>query len=161
MKRTLKKQKTKKTSFAISEAEPEVDHLLISDPTLDGFRLSWTADDGAFDSFVLKIRDSNRLLDPLELIVPGHQRTQDVKGLKEGTEYYVDLYGVISGRRSQPLNAIAMTGTFRLPLACQRTQTHSLATCLPVYVFVFAFVCLCVRVCLGHLQLVLNLQQSV
>ncbi|XP_039206891.1 tenascin isoform X1 [Crotalus tigris] len=92
-----------------TEAEPEVDHLLVSDATPDGFRLSWTADDGAFDSFVLKIRDSNRLLDPLELIVPGHQRTQDVKGLKEGTEYYVDLYGVISGRRSQPLNTIAMT----------------------------------------------------
>ncbi|XP_015683404.1 tenascin [Protobothrops mucrosquamatus] len=97
------------STTVITEAEPEVDHLLVSDATPDGFRLSWTADDGAFDSFVLKIRDSNRLLDPLELIVPGHQRTQDVKGLKEGTEYYVDLYGVISGRRSQPLNAIAMT----------------------------------------------------
>ncbi|KAG8141865.1 hypothetical protein E2320_006530 [Naja naja] len=94
---------------AVTEAEPEVDHLLVSDATPDGFRLSWTADEGAFDSFVLKIRDSNRLLDPLEIIVPGHQRTQDIQGLKEGTEYYVDLYGVISGRRSQPVNAIAMT----------------------------------------------------
>ncbi|XP_070812025.1 tenascin [Pituophis catenifer annectens] len=94
---------------ALTEAEPEVDHLLVSDATPEGFRLSWTADEGAFDSFVLKIRDSNRLLDPLELIVPGHQRTQDIHGLKEGTEYYVDLYGVISGRRSQPVNAIAMT----------------------------------------------------
>ncbi|XP_058015691.1 tenascin isoform X3 [Ahaetulla prasina] len=92
-----------------TEAEPEVDHLLVSDATPNGFRLSWTADEGAFDSFVLKIRDSNRLLDPLELIVPGHQRTQDIQGLKEGTEYYVDLYGVTSGRRSQPVNAIAMT----------------------------------------------------
>ncbi|XP_058015690.1 tenascin isoform X2 [Ahaetulla prasina] len=94
---------------AVTEAEPEVDHLLVSDATPNGFRLSWTADEGAFDSFVLKIRDSNRLLDPLELIVPGHQRTQDIQGLKEGTEYYVDLYGVTSGRRSQPVNAIAMT----------------------------------------------------
>ncbi|ETE58575.1 Tenascin, partial [Ophiophagus hannah] len=93
----------------VTEAEPEVDHLLVSDATPDGFRLSWTADEGAFDSFVLKIRDSNRLLDPLEIIVPGHQRTQDIQGLKEGTEYYIDLYGVISGRRSQPVNAIAMT----------------------------------------------------
>uniref|UniRef100_A0A8C6YJT8 Tenascin C n=1 Tax=Naja naja TaxID=35670 RepID=A0A8C6YJT8_NAJNA len=102
-------KRTLKPSFAIAEAEPEVDHLLVSDATPDGFRLSWTADEGAFDSFVLKIRDSNRLLDPLEIIVPGHQRTQDIQGLKEGTEYYVDLYGVISGRRSQPVNAIAMT----------------------------------------------------
>ncbi|XP_025028940.1 tenascin, partial [Python bivittatus] len=97
------------SATATTEAEPEVDHLLVSDTTPDGFRLSWTADDGAFDSFVLKIRDSNRLLDPLELIIPGHQRTQDIKGLKEGTEYYVDIYGVINGRRSQPVNSIAMT----------------------------------------------------
>lgn len=116
---------------------------MVSDATPDGFRLSWTADDGAFDSFVLKIRDSNRLLDPLELIVPGHQRTQDVKGLKEGTEYYVDLYGVISGRRSQPLNAIAMTGTF----VCLWLVNEHNHTCMPIYVFVFAFVCVCEFVC--------------
>ncbi|XP_042335083.1 tenascin isoform X2 [Sceloporus undulatus] len=94
---------------ATTEAEPEVDNLLVSDATPNGFRLSWTADDGAFDSFVLKIRDANRLSDPLELIVPGHERTQDITGLKEGTEYYIDLYGVTSGRRSQPVNTIAMT----------------------------------------------------
>lgn len=97
--------------FPISEAEPEVDNLLVSDATPDGFRLSWTADEGAFDSFVLKIRDANRLVNPLELIIPGHERTQDITGLKEGTEYYIDLYGVTSGRRSQPINAMATTGT--------------------------------------------------
>ncbi|XP_060107776.1 tenascin isoform X6 [Heteronotia binoei] len=94
---------------ATTEAEPEVDNLLVSDATPDGFRLSWTADEGAFDSFVLKIRDANRLVNPLELIIPGHERTQDITGLKEGTEYYIDLYGVTSGRRSQPVNAIATT----------------------------------------------------
>uniref|UniRef100_A0A8D0C2N4 Tenascin n=1 Tax=Salvator merianae TaxID=96440 RepID=A0A8D0C2N4_SALMN len=97
------------SATATTEAEPEVDNLLVSDATPDGFRLSWTADDGAFDSFVLKIRDSSKLSDPLELIIPGHERTQDITGLKEGTEYYIDLYGVTSGRRSQPINAIAMT----------------------------------------------------
>ncbi|XP_042335085.1 tenascin isoform X3 [Sceloporus undulatus] len=97
------------TVTGTTEAEPEVDNLLVSDATPNGFRLSWTADDGAFDSFVLKIRDANRLSDPLELIVPGHERTQDITGLKEGTEYYIDLYGVTSGRRSQPVNTIAMT----------------------------------------------------
>uniref|UniRef100_A0A803SPW3 Tenascin C n=1 Tax=Anolis carolinensis TaxID=28377 RepID=A0A803SPW3_ANOCA len=96
-------------SLPISEAEPEVDNLLVSDATPHGFRLSWTADDGAFDSFVLKIRAANMLSDPLELIVPGHERTQDIIGLKEGMEYYIDLYGVTSGRRSQPVNAIATT----------------------------------------------------
>lgn len=92
------------------EAEPEVDNLLVSDATPDGFRLSWTADDGVFDSFVLKIRDTKRKSDPLELIVPGHERTQDLTGLKEGTEYEIELYGVSSGRRSQPVSAVATTG---------------------------------------------------
>nr|XP_009933696.1 PREDICTED: tenascin [Opisthocomus hoazin] len=97
------------SAAATTEAEPEVDNLLVSDATPDGFRLSWTADDGVFDSFVLKIRDTKRKSDPLELIVPGHERTQDITGLKEGTEYEIELYGVSSGRRSQPVNALATT----------------------------------------------------
>ncbi|XP_062446654.1 tenascin isoform X1 [Rhea pennata] len=97
------------SAAATTEAEPEVDNLLVSDATPEGFRLSWTADDGVFDSFVLKIRDTKRRSDPLELIVPGHERTQDISGLKEGTEYEIELHGVSSGRRSQPINAIATT----------------------------------------------------
>uniref|UniRef100_A0A674KE62 Fibronectin type-III domain-containing protein n=1 Tax=Terrapene triunguis TaxID=2587831 RepID=A0A674KE62_9SAUR len=59
--------------------------------------------------FVLKIRDTDRQSDPRELIVPGHERTQDITGLKEGTKYDIELYGLISGRRSQPINAVATT----------------------------------------------------
>ncbi|XP_065428697.1 tenascin isoform X11 [Chrysemys picta bellii] len=97
------------SAAATTEAEPEVDNLLVSDATPGGFRLSWTADDGVFDSFVLKIRDTDRQSDPRELIVPGHERTQDITGLKEGTKYDIELYGLISGRRSQPINAVATT----------------------------------------------------
>ncbi|XP_061208930.1 tenascin isoform X3 [Neopsephotus bourkii] len=104
------RHKSKPTTVKGStEAEPEVDNLLVSDATPDGFRLSWTADDGVFTSFVLKIRDTKRKSDPLELIVPGHERTQDITGLKEGTEYEIELYGLSSGRRSQPINAVATT----------------------------------------------------
>ncbi|NXL92753.1 TENA protein, partial [Alectura lathami] len=97
------------STVAITEAEPEVDNLLVSDATPDGFRLSWTADEGAFNSFVLRIRDTKRKSDPLELIVPGHERTHDVTGLKEGTEYEIELYGVSGGWRSQPINSVATT----------------------------------------------------
>ncbi|KAM6244069.1 tenascin isoform 4-T4 [Porphyrio hochstetteri] len=104
------RHKSKPTTVKGStEAEPEVDNLLVSDATPDGFRLSWTADDGIFDSFVLKIRDTKRKSDPLELIIPGHERTQDITVLKEGTEYEIELYGVSNGRRSQPVNAVATT----------------------------------------------------
>ncbi|XP_027543398.1 tenascin isoform X3 [Neopelma chrysocephalum] len=104
------RHKSKPTTVKGStEAEPEVDNLLVSDATPDGFRLSWTADDGVFNSFVLKIRDTKRKSDPLELIIPGHERTQDITGLKEGTEYEIELYGLSSGQRSQPVNAVATT----------------------------------------------------
>uniref|UniRef100_A0A6I8P0P1 Tenascin n=1 Tax=Ornithorhynchus anatinus TaxID=9258 RepID=A0A6I8P0P1_ORNAN len=97
------------SAAATTEAEPEVDNLLVSDAIPDGFRLSWTADEGAFDNFVLKIRDTKRQSDPLEITVLASERTRDITGLKEGTEYDIELYGIINGRRSQPVNAVATT----------------------------------------------------
>uniref|UniRef100_A0A452FG65 Tenascin n=1 Tax=Capra hircus TaxID=9925 RepID=A0A452FG65_CAPHI len=94
---------------ASTEAEPEVDNLLVSDATPDGFRLSWTADEGVFDSFVLKIRDTKKQSEPLEITLLAPERTRDITGLREATEYEIELYGVSSGRRSQPVTAIATT----------------------------------------------------
>ncbi|XP_043914545.1 tenascin isoform X2 [Protopterus annectens] len=96
------------TAHAIT-AEPEVESLLVSDITSDSFLLSWTTDDGIFDSFVIKIRDSNKEFDPLELTVSGEHRTKLITGLKADTEYEIDLYGVANGRRSQPFSAAVST----------------------------------------------------
>ncbi|XP_057354960.1 tenascin [Manis pentadactyla] len=93
----------------VTEAEPEVDNLLVSDATPDGFRLSWTADEGVFDSFVLKVRDTKKQSEPLEITLLAPERTRDITGLKEATEYEIELYGTSSGRRSQPISAIATT----------------------------------------------------
>ncbi|XP_059513838.1 tenascin isoform X11 [Myotis daubentonii] len=93
----------------ITEAEPEVDNLLVSDATPDGFRLSWTADEGVFDSFVLKIRDTKKQSEPLEITLLAPERTRDITGLREATAYEIELYGISSGRRSQPVSAIATT----------------------------------------------------
>ncbi|XP_029776737.1 tenascin [Suricata suricatta] len=93
----------------VTEAEPEVDNLLVSDATPDGFRLSWTADDGVFDSFVLKIKDTKKQSEPLEITLLAPERTRDITGLREATEYKIELYGISSGRRSQPVNAMATT----------------------------------------------------
>ncbi|XP_012902056.1 tenascin isoform X2 [Mustela putorius furo] len=92
-----------------TEAEPEVDNLLVSDATPDGFRLSWTADEGVFDSFVLKIRDTKKQSEPLEITLLAPERTRDITGLREATEYEIELYGISSGRRSQPVRALATT----------------------------------------------------
>ncbi|XP_077626056.1 tenascin isoform X6 [Crocuta crocuta] len=93
----------------VTEAEPEVDNLLVSDATPDGFRLSWTADEGVFDSFVLKIRDTKKQSEPMEITLLAPERTRDITGLKEATEYEIELYGISSGRRSQPVSAMATT----------------------------------------------------
>ncbi|XP_073761945.1 tenascin isoform X8 [Callorhinus ursinus] len=94
---------------ATTEAEPEVDNLLVSDATPDGFRLSWTADEGVFDNFVLKIRDTKKQSEPLEITLLAPERTRDITGLREATEYEIELYGISSGRRSQPVRALATT----------------------------------------------------
>lgn len=97
--------------FSPLEAELEVDNLLVSDATPGGFRLSWTADEGIFDSFVLRIRDTKKQSEPQEITLPSPERTRDITGLREATEYEIELYGISSGRRSQPVSTIATTGT--------------------------------------------------
>ncbi|XP_055369206.1 tenascin isoform X6 [Betta splendens] len=98
------------TLTASTEAEPEVEHLFISDVAADGFRLSWTADEDLFDRFVIKIRDSKRLAHPREYGVRGDERTKVLTGLMSGTEYEIELYGVTLDQRSQPITAVAQTG---------------------------------------------------
>ncbi|CAH6790473.1 Tnc [Phodopus roborovskii] len=97
------------STTATTEAEPEVDNLLVSDVTPGGFRLSWTADEGMFDSFVLRIRDTKKQSEPQEITLSSPERTRDITGLREATEYEIELYGISGGRRSQPVSAIATT----------------------------------------------------
>ncbi|XP_035811954.2 tenascin isoform X7 [Amphiprion ocellaris] len=95
---------------ASTEAEPEVDHLFVSDITADSFRLSWAADEDLFDRFVIKIRDSKRLAHPQEFSVLGEERTKVLTGLMSGTEYEIELYGATLEHRSQPITGVAQTG---------------------------------------------------
>ncbi|XP_062269417.1 tenascin-like [Platichthys flesus] len=97
-------------SEATTEAEPEVEHLFVSDITADSFRLSWAADEDMFDRFVIKIRDSKRLSHPKEYSVIGDERTKVLNGLLSGTEYEIELYGVTLDQRSQPIIGVAQTG---------------------------------------------------
>ncbi|XP_015243025.1 PREDICTED: tenascin-like isoform X4 [Cyprinodon variegatus] len=97
-------------SEATTEAEPEVEHLFISDITSHSFRLSWAADEDQFDRFVIKIRDSKRLAHPREYKARGSERTKVITGLMSGTEYEIELYGLTLDQRSQPITAVAQTG---------------------------------------------------
>ncbi|XP_051906160.1 tenascin-like isoform X1 [Hippocampus zosterae] len=98
------------TAVAVTEAEPEVEHLFVSDITADGFRVSWAADEDLFDRFVIKLRDSKRLSRPQEHTVHGDERTRLIAGLMPGTEYEIELYGLSLDHRSQPIFGVAQTG---------------------------------------------------
>ncbi|XP_029506349.2 tenascin-like isoform X6 [Oncorhynchus nerka] len=95
---------------ATTEAEPEVEHMFVSDITSDSFRLAWTADDDMFDRFVIKIKDSTKFAHPQEVNVLGDERTKILTGLTGGTEYEIELYGVTLEQRSQPITGVARTG---------------------------------------------------
>uniref|UniRef100_A0A8C2ZI70 Tenascin Ca n=1 Tax=Cyclopterus lumpus TaxID=8103 RepID=A0A8C2ZI70_CYCLU len=93
-------------------AEPEVEHLFVSDVTADGFRLSWAADEDLFDRYVIKIRDGKRFAHPREYGASGAERTKVLTGLMSGTEYEIELYGVTLDQRSQPITGVAQTGIY-------------------------------------------------
>ncbi|CAM4542796.1 unnamed protein product [Leuciscus chuanchicus] len=95
---------------AITEAEPEVEHLLVSDITPHSFKLTWTAPEGVFDTFTLKVADSNGLGKPHLISVSGDKRTEEVTGLNEDMEYEIELFGIMLGRKFQPILAVARTG---------------------------------------------------
>uniref|UniRef100_A0A8C1IWF1 Tenascin C n=1 Tax=Cyprinus carpio TaxID=7962 RepID=A0A8C1IWF1_CYPCA len=96
--------------FCQPEAEPEVEHLSVSDNTPHSFKLTWTAPEGIFDTFTLKVGDSNGLGQPLQISVSGDKRSEVVTGLNEDTEYEIGLFGNILGRKFQPRLAVARTG---------------------------------------------------
>ncbi|KAJ3605251.1 hypothetical protein NHX12_027301 [Muraenolepis orangiensis] len=98
------------TTVAVTEAEPEIEHLFVSDVTADGFRVSWAAADDLFDRFVIKMRDAKKLFSTHVRDALGHERTAVFAGLASGTEYDIELYGVTPEQRSHPILGVAQTG---------------------------------------------------
>uniref|UniRef100_A0A8C5BEP3 Zmp:0000000846 n=1 Tax=Gadus morhua TaxID=8049 RepID=A0A8C5BEP3_GADMO len=92
------------------EAEPEIEHLFVSDVTADGFRLSWTAAEDQFDRFVIRMRDAKKVSKVHLRDARGEERTAVFTGLMSGTEYDIELYGVTLETRSQPIMGVAQTG---------------------------------------------------
>lgn len=96
--------------FCQPEAEPEVEHITVSDITPHSFKVTWTAPEAVFDSFALKVLDSSGLGRPHQISVSGDKRTEAVTGLNEDTDYEIELFGIILGRKFQPIFTVARTG---------------------------------------------------
>lgn len=78
----------------------------------NSFHLSWTADESGFDNFIIKIQDAKKLYEPITLTVPDSERSTVVTGLRDGTEYEIELHGVSSGQHSPSIKGEATTGIF-------------------------------------------------
>lgn len=94
--------------FVHLEAEPEVEHLFASNNKPDGFMLQWTAPEGIFEMFIIKISD--RTGKQRQMSVSGEKRTEVINGLDEATEYEIELFGTIAGRNFKPISGKALTG---------------------------------------------------
>ncbi|XP_073717259.1 tenascin [Misgurnus anguillicaudatus] len=95
---------------AVTVAEPEVEHLLVSDITPHSFKLTWAALEDLFHAFSIKVVESNEFGQPRHISVSGDKRTEVVSGLHEDTEYEIKLVGTILGRKFKPVLAVARTG---------------------------------------------------
>lgn len=85
--------------------------LLVSDITTDSFQLSWMAEEDSFDTFVIMVSQAEGLDQPRELVLGGEERTAVMTDLNEDTEYKVEIFGLILGRRSKSLLEVLKTGT--------------------------------------------------
>ncbi|XP_072421602.1 tenascin isoform X3 [Chiloscyllium punctatum] len=97
------------TTVVLTEEEAELENLVVSGITSEGFTLSWTAEEEAFDYFIIDVRDFDSSLDPIQQVLSGKTRTADISGLVEGTGYQINVTGVIQGWHTQPLTALTTT----------------------------------------------------
>ncbi|XP_058015692.1 tenascin isoform X4 [Ahaetulla prasina] len=86
-----------------TEDEPELGNLSIAKVYWDGFYLTWTAADGAYESFVIQVRESNQPEDTRTLTLPGTQRSINLSGLSPSTLYTITIYGITQGYQTKPI----------------------------------------------------------
>lgn len=94
-----------------SAAEPEIGNLTVSDITAESFNLSWTATDGAFETFTIEIVDSNRFFETMAYNISGAERTAHISGLHPNNHFIVYLSGLTPSLWTKTISATATTGT--------------------------------------------------
>lgn len=84
--------------------------LLVSDVSSESFRLNWTAEEDAMDTFVIMVTEPERAAKPRELVMAGEERSVAVTDLTEDTEYTVEIFGLVLGKRSKSILKMVRTG---------------------------------------------------
>ncbi|XP_029770022.1 tenascin-X-like, partial [Terrapene carolina triunguis] len=82
--------------------------LSASDGTHDSLDLSWSVEEGTFDSFILQYRDADG--NSQVLPVDGGSRTFTITNLAPSHRYKFNLYGISGRKRLGPVSTDAVTG---------------------------------------------------
>lgn len=109
-----------------------VTNVTISEVSWDSFLLSWFAEDGAFEAFLVEVTDAETGAEWQNHTVPADARSLAISGLSPTTWYRVNLYGLYRGALLDPVFADTITGinavnsgTFLFPLLLSSTELIS------------------------------------
>ncbi|XP_038132040.1 tenascin-like isoform X2 [Cyprinodon tularosa] len=96
-------------SAPTAEEMPAVTNVTVSDVSWESFLLSWSADDGAFQAFLIHLTDAETGAEWQNYTVPGDVRSLTLSGLSPSTWYSAGLYGVHQGALLDPVFADTIT----------------------------------------------------
>uniref|UniRef100_A0A3B4TSK7 Tenascin Cb n=1 Tax=Seriola dumerili TaxID=41447 RepID=A0A3B4TSK7_SERDU len=96
-------------SAPTEEEKPVVTNVTISDVSWDSFLLSWSAEDGAFETFLIEVTDAETGAEWQNHTVPADARSLAISGLSPTTWYRANLYGVHRGALLDPVFADTIT----------------------------------------------------
>uniref|UniRef100_A0A4W5KZF7 Tenascin C n=1 Tax=Hucho hucho TaxID=62062 RepID=A0A4W5KZF7_9TELE len=90
-------------SASTEELRPVVANLTVSDVTWDSFNVSWTPEDGEFESFVIEVTNLQEGLESENLTLSGDAFSLGISGLSPNTSYRIGLYGLHKGSFQEPV----------------------------------------------------------
>ncbi|KAM4616107.1 tenascin isoform 2-T2 [Polymixia lowei] len=96
-------------SAPTEEEKPVVTNVTISDVSWDSFLLSWFAEEGAFEGFLVEVTDAETGAEWQNHTVPADAQSLVVSGLSPSTWYRANLYGVHRGALLDPVYADTIT----------------------------------------------------
>uniref|UniRef100_A0A3P8TJE2 Tenascin Cb n=1 Tax=Amphiprion percula TaxID=161767 RepID=A0A3P8TJE2_AMPPE len=96
-------------SAPTEEEKPVVTNVTVSDVSWDSFLLSWSAEDGAFEAFLIEVTDAETGAEWQNHTVSADARSLSITGLSPTTWYRANLYGVYRGVLLDPVFADTIT----------------------------------------------------
>ncbi|KTG40824.1 hypothetical protein cypCar_00042943, partial [Cyprinus carpio] len=93
---------------AATDSAPVVGNLYVSNITSESFSISWNDTRGDIERFILEIIDSWQR-EPVEYNLSQSTQSYEITGLRPTTDYIAYLTGVVKGRRTDSVSAVAST----------------------------------------------------